>query len=198
MVIMATIFLKKKKFLRESGMDVLFLYCSLPKKELFKTESNLEQHLSFQDFVVQQLLLVLQDLGFQLMVFTWYFTWEYHGNCWSSDEFQLGSQCASNFITCQMDCGSCLYMVKHEFHEITCPITTTFLIHPCLLDKWLIGALLPSAVAMKVRSSVKKMCEFCRTVKRRGRVYVLCTVNPKHKQRQGMSTFACESPLPPT
>ncbi|KAH7853385.1 hypothetical protein Vadar_001813 [Vaccinium darrowii] len=51
-------------------------------------------------------------------------------------------------------------------------------------------------VAMKVRSSVKKMCEFCRTVKRRGRVYVHCTANPKHKQRQGMSTFACEGPLP--
>ncbi|KAK1389409.1 Ribosomal protein [Heracleum sosnowskyi] len=50
---------------------------------------------------------------------------------------------------------------------------------------------------MKVRSSVKKMCEFCRTVKRRGRVYVLCTANPKHKQRQGMSTFAIEGPLPP-
>ncbi|KAL5697985.1 hypothetical protein ACHQM5_029076 [Ranunculus cassubicifolius] len=50
---------------------------------------------------------------------------------------------------------------------------------------------------MKVRSSVKKMCEFCRTVKRRGRVYILCTANPKHKQRQGMSTFAYEGPLPP-
>ncbi|PON89021.1 Ribosomal protein [Trema orientale] len=50
---------------------------------------------------------------------------------------------------------------------------------------------------MKVRSSVKKMCEFCRTVKRRGRVYVLCTANPKHKQRQGVSTFAYEGPLPP-
>ncbi|KAL7102515.1 hypothetical protein ACP275_08G124700 [Erythranthe tilingii] len=50
---------------------------------------------------------------------------------------------------------------------------------------------------MKVRSSVKKMCEFCRTVKRRGRVYVLCTVNPKHKQRQGLSSFAYEAPLPP-
>ncbi|KAK9268443.1 hypothetical protein L1049_000193 [Liquidambar formosana] len=50
---------------------------------------------------------------------------------------------------------------------------------------------------MKVRSSVKKMCEFCRTVKRRGRVYVLCTANPKHKQRQGMSTFAYEGPSPP-
>ncbi|XP_062078065.1 uncharacterized protein LOC133782720 [Humulus lupulus] len=50
---------------------------------------------------------------------------------------------------------------------------------------------------MKVRSSVKKMCEFCRTVKRRGRVYVLCTANPKHKQRQGVSTFAYQGPLPP-
>nr|XP_027069722.1 uncharacterized protein LOC113694978 [Coffea arabica] len=49
---------------------------------------------------------------------------------------------------------------------------------------------------MKVRSSVKKMCEFCRTVKRRGRVYVLCSVNPKHKQRQGISTFAYEGPTP--
>ncbi|KAF3639398.1 50S ribosomal protein L36, partial [Capsicum annuum] len=50
----------------------------------------------------------------------------------------------------------------------------------------------PNLSAMKVRSSVKKMCEFCRTVKRRGRVYVLCTSNPKHKQKQGYSTFASE------
>ncbi|KVH87452.1 uncharacterized protein LOC112503602 [Cynara cardunculus var. scolymus] len=45
---------------------------------------------------------------------------------------------------------------------------------------------------MKVRSSVKKMCEFCRTVKRRGRVFVLCSANPKHKQRQGLSTISFE------
>ncbi|XWS27009.1 hypothetical protein CRYUN_Cryun26dG0079200 [Craigia yunnanensis] len=51
---------------------------------------------------------------------------------------------------------------------------------------------------MKVRASVKKTCEFCRTVKRRGRVYVLCTANPKHKQRQGLSTFAYEGTLPTT
>ncbi|KAF5482176.1 hypothetical protein F2P56_002765 [Juglans regia] len=51
---------------------------------------------------------------------------------------------------------------------------------------------------MKVRSAVKKMCEFCKTVKRRGRVYVLCTANPKHKQRQGMSTFSYEGQPPPT
>ncbi|XP_022960589.1 uncharacterized protein LOC111461324 [Cucurbita moschata] len=49
---------------------------------------------------------------------------------------------------------------------------------------------------MKVRASVKKMCEFCRTVKRRGRVYVYCSSNPKHKQRQGLSTSASEKPSP--
>ncbi|EPS63722.1 hypothetical protein M569_11065 [Genlisea aurea] len=49
---------------------------------------------------------------------------------------------------------------------------------------------------MKVRSSVKKLCEFCRTVKRRRRVYVICTANPKHKQRQGFSTLAYQAPPP--
>lgn len=37
---------------------------------------------------------------------------------------------------------------------------------------------------MKVRSSVKKMCDKCRLIKRRGKILVICT-NPKHKQRQG-------------
>ncbi|MDD4879130.1 MAG: 50S ribosomal protein L36 [Candidatus Omnitrophica bacterium] len=37
---------------------------------------------------------------------------------------------------------------------------------------------------MKVRSSIKKICEKCKIVKRRGVIYVICA-NPKHKQRQG-------------
>jgi len=37
---------------------------------------------------------------------------------------------------------------------------------------------------MKVRASVKPMCEKCKTVRRRGKVFVICE-NPKHKQRQG-------------
>ena len=37
---------------------------------------------------------------------------------------------------------------------------------------------------MKVRSSVKKMCDKCKIVRRHGRVRVICD-NPKHKQRQG-------------
>jgi len=38
---------------------------------------------------------------------------------------------------------------------------------------------------MKVRASVKKMCEHCRVIKRRGIVRVICKKSPKHKQRQG-------------
>ncbi|MFN7967460.1 MAG: 50S ribosomal protein L36 [Acidobacteriota bacterium] len=37
---------------------------------------------------------------------------------------------------------------------------------------------------MKVRASVKKMCEKCKMVKRQGVLRVICE-NPKHKQRQG-------------
>lgn len=37
---------------------------------------------------------------------------------------------------------------------------------------------------MKVRASVKKICNKCRIIKRNGRVMVICD-DPKHKQRQG-------------
>lgn len=37
---------------------------------------------------------------------------------------------------------------------------------------------------MKVRASVKKICEKCKVIQREGRVRVICE-NPKHKQRQG-------------
>nr|YP_010291571.1 ribosomal protein L36 [Rapatea paludosa]ULQ67578.1 ribosomal protein L36 [Rapatea paludosa] len=37
---------------------------------------------------------------------------------------------------------------------------------------------------MKIRASVRKICEKCRLIRRRGRIIVIC-LNPKHKQRQG-------------
>jgi ribosomal protein L36 len=43
---------------------------------------------------------------------------------------------------------------------------------------------------MKVRSSVKRMCDACKVVRRKGRVYVICKRDPKHKQRQGFHTIA--------
>ena len=38
---------------------------------------------------------------------------------------------------------------------------------------------------MKVQNSVKKRCRDCQIVRRKGRVYVICSVNPRHIQRQG-------------
>lgn len=42
----------------------------------------------------------------------------------------------------------------------------------------------PGAFKMKVRASVKRICENCKIVKRKGVLRVIC-VNPRHKQRQG-------------
>ncbi|RGE15087.1 50S ribosomal protein L36 [Lachnospiraceae bacterium OF11-28] len=36
---------------------------------------------------------------------------------------------------------------------------------------------------MKVRSSVKPICEKCKVIKRKGSIRIICE-NPKHKQRQ--------------
>jgi large subunit ribosomal protein L36 len=43
----------------------------------------------------------------------------------------------------------------------------------------------PERLTVKVRSSVKPICESCRVVKRRGVVRVICSRTAKHKQRQG-------------
>nr|QFQ40359.1 ribosomal protein L36 [Sarcopyramis bodinieri]QFQ45230.1 ribosomal protein L36 [Sarcopyramis napalensis] len=37
---------------------------------------------------------------------------------------------------------------------------------------------------MKIRASVRKICDKCRLICRRGRIIVICS-NPRHKQRQG-------------
>jgi large subunit ribosomal protein L36 len=38
---------------------------------------------------------------------------------------------------------------------------------------------------MKVRASVKPMCDNCKVIRRRGVLRVICSTNPRHKQRQG-------------
>ena len=38
---------------------------------------------------------------------------------------------------------------------------------------------------MKVRASVKPICDKCKVVKRHGKIRVICKTNPKHKQVQG-------------
>jgi len=43
---------------------------------------------------------------------------------------------------------------------------------------------LQGGLAMKVRPSVKPICEKCKIIRRKGKVMVICE-NPKHKQKQG-------------
>jgi large subunit ribosomal protein L36 len=42
-----------------------------------------------------------------------------------------------------------------------------------------------SEATMKVRASVKPICEHCKVIRRRGVVRIICKKNPRHKQRQG-------------
>ncbi|MCX5692289.1 MAG: 50S ribosomal protein L36 [Candidatus Omnitrophota bacterium] len=37
---------------------------------------------------------------------------------------------------------------------------------------------------MKVKASIKVICDRCKIIKRKGVVRIICS-NPKHKQRQG-------------
>jgi large subunit ribosomal protein L36 len=37
---------------------------------------------------------------------------------------------------------------------------------------------------MKVRSSVRRMCDKCKLIRRKGVVRIICA-DPRHKQRQG-------------
>lgn len=38
---------------------------------------------------------------------------------------------------------------------------------------------------MKVRTSVKRICENCKVIRRKGVLRVICSSDPRHKQRQG-------------
>jgi large subunit ribosomal protein L36 len=51
--------------------------------------------------------------------------------------------------------------------------------------KAILGAFDRQEEAVKVRASVKKVCVKCKVIRRKGVVRVICTANPRHKQRQG-------------
>lgn len=42
---------------------------------------------------------------------------------------------------------------------------------------------------MKVVSALKKYCEHCYLVRKYKKMYIKCKKDPRHKQRQGFSTF---------
>ncbi|CDO94919.1 unnamed protein product [Kluyveromyces dobzhanskii CBS 2104] len=55
-----------------------------------------------------------------------------------------------------------------------------------MLSVPMMGLMNPSMTrGFKVRTAIKKFCSDCYMVRRKGRVYVYCKSNKKHKQRQG-------------
>ena len=48
---------------------------------------------------------------------------------------------------------------------------------------------------MKVRTSVKPICEKCKVIKRKGSIRIICE-NPKHKQRQGQEQGVAQATKP--
>ncbi|NXQ27118.1 RM36 protein, partial [Alaudala cheleensis] len=43
----------------------------------------------------------------------------------------------------------------------------------------------PLAAGLKTKTALKRRCKDCYIVRRRGRIYVCCKSNPRHKQRKG-------------
>ena len=62
------------------------------------------------------------------------------------------------------------------------PATVDHLPEQTFFPQRLTGNLLDT---MKVRASVKRLCEGCKIVKRKNVVRVICKTNARHKQRQG-------------
>ncbi|NXW43900.1 RM36 protein, partial [Nyctiprogne leucopyga] len=46
------------------------------------------------------------------------------------------------------------------------------------------GLLPPLLAGLKTKTSLKRRCKDCFIVRRRGRLYVCCKTNPRHKQRK--------------
>ncbi|NXJ80813.1 RM36 protein, partial [Trogon melanurus] len=46
------------------------------------------------------------------------------------------------------------------------------------------GLLPPLAAGLKTKTSLRRRCKDCFIVRRRGRLYVCCKTNPRHKQRK--------------
>lgn len=43
---------------------------------------------------------------------------------------------------------------------------------------------------MKIRSALKRMCKLCMFVRRKGVLRIVCSGDPRHKQRQGFHTIS--------
>ena len=66
--------------------------------------------------------------------------------------------------------------------RLPCPAALCFLLNLAVLTFQSVtneGGAWNSDRVMRVRSAIKRLCDACRLVKRRGRLFVVCKANPK-------------------
>lgn len=68
------------------------------------------------------------------------------------------------------------------YYNDICTFVSTGAVRPFIMLKN--RTKVKGGLTMKVRSSVKPICEKCKVIKRKGSIRIICE-NPKHKQRQG-------------
>lgn len=71
----------------------------------------------------------------------------------------------------------------NTFHSLSQNRRTTVTGRPVIGGR--LGVVVSGAPFVKVRTSVKPICEHCKVIKRAGVMRIICKRNPKHKQRQG-------------
>ena len=83
---------------------------------------------------------------------------------------------------CKKNLKNCLHFVDHNA-TIQCGRACTLCIAAPKLQILMLY-FTEGGFPVKVRSSVKPICEKCKVIKRKGSIRIICE-NPKHKQRQG-------------
>jgi len=99
----------------------------------------------------------------------------------------LRLQLAPNLASRSRSIHTCTPLCAHMSGNRSARFPMMAKINPTSVSKGPLGVLAMQIRGMKVRSAVRKFCESCSIVKRKGRIYVICSANPKHKQVR--STF---------
>jgi large subunit ribosomal protein L36 len=118
--------------------------------------------------------------------------------CLTGTMRQLGRTLQGGAITCAPPCGNLAHSLIVSLTMLRALLAST---RPLLARSRLVAAPhshfhlfphnarpatnLPAPIqtrGMKVRASIKVMCDGCSVVRRKGRLYIICKKNAKHKQ----------------
>jgi ribosomal protein L36 len=86
---------------------------------------------------------------------------------------------------------TCTPLCAHMSSKRTSSLSMTMKINSASIPRMPVAGSIMQVRGMKVRSAVRKFCDSCSIVKRKGKIYVICSANPKHKQVGWSFFFHC-------